>query len=309
MNIKAVLWMLPMLVRLSAQSSIEVEVVQPIQFGNLVVSKAGGSIRLTEEGVLNPISGGVWQGVKSKPAYGVIRIFGPANAQFQVVFETPNPLLTGASGKVVTDEMTSNLTGWMGKINVSGMAELHLGAQLSITAGALPGPYQNLDVPFRVNAIGIPGVTGTLAGTARKSIRMFANLMPSITLERLMDLDFGGLVPGTVDGLFQVLPQGGCASLTSGGPKLFRGRPTAAAFTLTGAPGANYSIQLPEAFSIPGPGGASIRVQDFSIDQPLSGVIPPSGQLTFGTGASMLVASTQPPGAYAGQFVVTVSYQ
>ena len=69
MTIKSAILPLAIALGLSAQSPMQVQVIQPLNFGNLVVSNAGGAIRLTEEGILNPLSGEIWQGMKSFPTF------------------------------------------------------------------------------------------------------------------------------------------------------------------------------------------------------------------------------------------------
>lgn len=294
---------------LQSQAPLQVQVVQPMSFGNLVASSFGGSVRLTEEGVLNPVSGAIWQGTRSFPTRGVVKVYGPPRARFQVRFDAWHPVLPGRSGALVIEELTSTLPNWMGTIGEDGSAEFHVGALLSVPSGALPDTYLHQGVFFQVDLLGVPGLSGTLEGVARRSIKIQGCLLPSIRLERIRDLDFGGLVPGAVDGPFLVLPGGGCQSPSPSGPTLFRGQPSPALFSLSGAPGACYSIDLPTSCSMEGPGGARISVREFTIDQPREGLVPATGQLTFGAGATLLVGRSQAPGTYVGHFIITVSYQ
>lgn len=85
---------------------------------------------------------------------------------------------------------------------------------------------------------------------------------------------------------------------------------TAAEFTVSGDPGATYTIQLPgnDFVSLTGP-GVDMFVNDFTSNPSgAGGELGAGGSQVLSVGGTLNVGSDQTPGSYSGGFSVTVNY-
>ena len=279
---------------------VDIQVVQPMSFGGLLVSPFGGSVTLTEDGALVPDGGGVAPASQSPCAEARLRLLGPAGIAFTVKVDPSSPVLTGAGGSVIRlAEFRSSLANWRGTFDGTGQAEVKLGGRLDVPAGTASGLYRAPQINLQLMVSGQPTVT--------MPFMVSALLRAPLLLNTTSDLDFGSLIPGSQAGLFQVLATGGYQAAQASGPLHFKGRPDPASFILQGPVGTSFSIQLPKKVLLMGP-GQPMQVEAFTCSAPLQGALP-AGGLTFGVGAGLWVPGDQKPGIYRGTFTVTVNYQ
>jgi hypothetical protein len=278
----------------------DIQVVQPMNFGGLLVSSLGGSVTLTEDGALVSDGGGIVPSTQPPYMEARLRLTGSPGASFSIYLEPAIPMLTGPSGASIRlAEFHSSLPGARGVFDATGQAEVKLGGRLDIPVGTAPGLYRALQVNLQLQLPGQAVVT--------RPFVISALLRAPLYLTALGDLDFGSLIPGSQTGVFDVLSTGGSQSLQSSGPQLFRGHPEPATFQLVGPVGTGYSIQLPQTIQLQGQ-GRSLRVERFTCSAPTTGVMP-AGGMTFGVGAGLVVPPEQAPGMYRGVCQVTVNYQ
>jgi len=282
------------------QAQSDIQVVQPLAFGGLLVSPFGGSVTLTEDGALIPDGGGVVPGSQSPYTEARIRLTGPPGLSFTLKVDPSSPLLGGTSGTAIRlAEFRCSLAGFRGTFDGSGQAEVKLGGRLDVPSGTAPGLYRASQVNLQLQVPGQAAVT--------MPFMISALLRAPLYLNATGDLDFGSLIPGTQTGVFEVLPAGGHQTRQAMGPNLFRGRPAPATFQLQGPVGTSYSIQLPQKILLQGV-GQPLRVEGITCSVATNGVLP-AGGLSFGVGAGLVVPPDQLPGIYRGTFVVTVNYQ
>jgi len=128
-------------------------------------------------------------------------------------------------------------------------------------------------------------------------------------------LDFGALRGGAADGAVVVSPAG--AARASGGARLLPGiAPRGAHFTVSGAPGRDYRINLPRQIVIAavGPDNRLLLASDFSVlsettrGMSLVGRLDASGSDAFSVGVRLTVPAHTPPGVYRIDLPVSVDY-
>ena len=116
-------------------------------------------------------------------------------------------------------------------------------------------------------------------------------------------LAFGNLGPSGTSGTATVAPGASSVSVTGGVTEL-GGTVTSAAYTVTGASGADYSVSIPSDISLTS-GGNSMTL---TLSENSSGTLT-GGTDTFSVGGSLAIGANQAAGSYAGTFGVTVNYQ
>ena len=278
-----------------------IRLVQDLHFGGLQVADRGGMITLTADGTRVPM-GSVTPILRPASQEARFQLSGPPGARFHLRLEPRNPVLSGpGGGGIRVESFFASLEGLRGSFDAQGLADLRLGAKLDIPAGAPQGPYAARQVFLEVQ------IEGDTPRTMRQPFAIHAFLRPVLKLSNGGPLDFASLLPGTTQGIFTVGPDGAHRSVPPGGPRLVRGMPRPAAFTLVGPPGADYSLELPTRILLTGP-GAPMEVRDFTCDLPVQGSLP-SDTVHFQVGASLVVPPGQPSGLYRGLFRVSVSYQ
>jgi hypothetical protein len=280
----------------------DIQVIQPLQFGGLVVNASGGSVVLTANGALSPEGGGFLGVTRPMSAVGMFRLTGPSNGSYLVKVDPAFPVLHGpAGGGVRVVEFLGLPETFQGHFDATGQAEFRLGGRLDMAARTQPGLYTANQVILQLHVAGSSGME-----TIQRSFSISLLLRAPLVLSSAGPLDFGSLIPGRQPGLFEVFPEGGYRSLGSDGPTLVKGTPKPAAFLLQGPPGSSYSIRLPQNVDLVGPGPA-MKVQGFTCDIPLSGILAgPSA--SFHVGGQLLVKPDQPYGQYRGTFTVEVCY-
>lgn len=144
---------------------------------------------------------------------------------------------------------------------------------------------------------------GAPSSAAQTTGRVGATIASGLAVTSVKPLEFGVIAPDA-DGSVVVFPDG--RRTASGGLKLLASGDTtfAAEFSVTGAPGATYSIALPGSVVIT-KGSESMTVSDFSCTAPGNLV---GGSATLRVGATLTVPANQPSGRYEGSYNVVVNY-
>jgi len=121
------------------------------------------------------------------------------------------------------------------------------------------------------------------------------------------DLAFGSIAPGPAGGRVTIDPAGG---RTAAGLVVLGSGFGSASYTVRIAGGnPHYSITLPGAAILQGPGTAKMTVDTFVSYPSGTGKVDPSaGRVgTLAVGATLRVGPNQPSGSYSGPFLVIVN--
>jgi len=124
-----------------------------------------------------------------------------------------------------------------------------------------------------------------------------------IAITQTAALAFGNLGPSGTSGTATVAPGASSVSVT-GGVSDLGGTVSSAAYNVTGASGADYSVSIPATISLDS-GGNSMTL---TLSENSSGTLT-GGSESFSVGGSLAIAANQAPGSYSGTFAVTVNYQ
>lgn len=281
----------------------DIRLVQDMHFGGLLVDSQGGMVTLTFEGVRIPMGEGVRTVLRPSCQEAWFQLSGPPGKPFRLRLVPERPALAGPGGRSLRIESFFTSLGRLeGAFDAQGLREVRLGAKLDIPAGSPEGTYAIRQVILEMQVL-----DDTQPQVVRQAFAIQASLRPMLKVTNEGPLDFGTLLPGAVPGLFTVAPEGTHRSTPTQGPRLVRGMPRPAAFTLVGPPGAGYSLQLPTHMTMTGP-GAPLEVRDFTCDLPLQGGLP-AGTVPFRVGASLEVPPGQASGLYRGIFSISICYQ
>nr|WP_320133358.1 DUF4402 domain-containing protein [uncultured Holophaga sp.] len=276
-----------------------IQLIQPLQFGNLLVEPEGGTLTLTEQGAIIP------HGTNLRPMTRLSAcheararvIGGAAGTRFTARIEPTTLAMGGPGGPPLRlTDFSLAPSGSAAVFGGDGSAEVRFGARVDAPAGAKPGTYQGQ----------VWLVVETGKNLLRLAIPVKLVLRGTLHLRNTASLQFGSLLPGTSGGALEVLATGGVRS-TPGGPVLMRGPAHPATFHLGDYPGVPFTINLPRSVICSGNGG-SLEVRDFTCSIPARGTTP-TGGLDFGVGASVRIGPEQKPGNYTGIFTVSVDYQ
>ena len=125
-----------------------------------------------------------------------------------------------------------------------------------------------------------------------------------------MDLEFGIVKPDIVAPSTVTISPTSTLRTKTGDCTLLSGTtPALAEFTVSGAPGAAYSIVLPPDGAVMIVSGESVmHVNGFISDPADTGKLASHGEQKLKVGATLEVGASQPAGRYTGTFDVIVSY-
>lgn len=148
------------------------------------------------------------------------------------------------------------------------------------------------------------------AAAAALALLLAGAAVPAQTLGNTSALSFGSFTAGA-GGSITVSPAGtrmktGSVILVSQGAGA-----SAAQFTVSGTPGASFSISLPVDGSVFLSDGAagSMALNGFTSSPSGSGVLSGGGTQQVNVGATLTVGNAQAAGSYSGSFNVTVNYE
>jgi hypothetical protein len=134
-----------------------------------------------------------------------------------------------------------------------------------------------------------------------------AAVLKSLSILKIADLDFGGLVVSSA-GTAVIDPVSG--ALTTTGTLVPIGTVHPATFTATGSRNSVVNIRVPaSAITLTRVGGGgTMTVSNWTLDGKPNRKIPLNNAFNFSVGATLNVGAAQPDGIYTGTFAVTVQY-
>jgi hypothetical protein len=134
-----------------------------------------------------------------------------------------------------------------------------------------------------------------------------AVVLKSLSVLKIADLDFGGLVVSSA-GTAVINPISG--ALTTTGSLVPIGTAHPATFTATGSRNSVVNIKLPaSAITLNRVGGGgTMTVSNWTLDGKPNRKVPLNNAFNFSVGATLNVGAGQADGIYTGTFAVTVQY-
>lgn len=133
-----------------------------------------------------------------------------------------------------------------------------------------------------------------------------ARVITAISIVRIVNLNFGDIVPGAAAGTVRMTPAG--VRTSTGGTTLGNGASaTPASFQVSGQPNATFAIVLPASINVSN--GVQTMVVNTWRGTPNSPAnLQAAGTRTLAVGATCRVGANQAAGTYTANFNVTVSY-
>ncbi|NRA30903.1 MAG: DUF4402 domain-containing protein [Parvularculaceae bacterium] len=158
-------------------------------------------------------------------------------------------------------------------------------------------------------AVGLVGSSAVLFGTTAladsANFDASATILEAITVTKTADLEFANIAPDAVTAGTVAISAAGVRTCD---PVLTcSGTAAAAAFDVTGATGAAFTVTLPAAANITS-GGDNMLVDNFTTSLPGNAGTFFGGAANFTLGGTLNVGAAQAAGAYTGSFTVTVEY-
>ncbi len=134
-------------------------------------------------------------------------------------------------------------------------------------------------------------------------------LLKPLTFQKEADLDFGTIIPGTVNGTVTVRPDG--TRQAAGGPTAAGGGFHPARFVTYGGP--NQLVLITTTVGVvplrrQGGGAPDIPLSFGGVPVRVFYWLNARGVYTFNMGGTITVAANQPTGRYEGRFQVTATY-
>jgi len=157
-----------------------------------------------------------------------------------------------------------------------------------------------------LSAVAIAALVSTQAFAVEAESDAGANIVAPLQISNVTALYFGTIAPSlTANDEVTVSAKGDktCGEEVT----CLSDDHTAAAFKVTGAEGASYTIELPKKIEIANADGDRMTVDDFTGSKS-NGKLS-SGADDFTVGGTLAVAANQAIGEYTGTFVVAVEYQ
>lgn len=151
-----------------------------------------------------------------------------------------------------------------------------------------------------------------------------AAIVDSTTIAPAADMEFGLIMPTAAGGNVVMTASATATCATTGG-LIHSGACKAAAFTGSTTPMSVLRVMRPsgDRIDLTGPGGATMRLQDFTFSSPAPTVDlnpntnganrrfrieAPDGSFVFHVGGTLRVGPSQAPGVYTGTFEIRVDY-
>jgi hypothetical protein len=164
-----------------------------------------------------------------------------------------------------------------------------------------------------IHAIVIFSVWGGYAkGQALVTAQVFAEVIEALTAKETQQLNFGRFSPETTGGQIHITPDG--SRTAQGSVVLASGPYNPGLFTITGAPLASFTIQLPTTPAMLVHQGSSktLMVDQWISDPPASveASTQANGSQQVSLGATLMVGNMEdnPVGLYSGSFQLTFAY-
>ena len=134
-------------------------------------------------------------------------------------------------------------------------------------------------------------------------------ILRPMTLVKVRDLDFGGLIASAAAGTATVNPLTGAVT-TAGGVTPAAGATAAARFAGVRSLRGPVQIRIPQApITVTRSGGTeTMIVSDWTLDGKTTRIVGANEAFEFNVAATLYVGANQVPGTYVGSFSVTVNY-
>ena len=159
---------------------------------------------------------------------------------------------------------------------------------------------------------------GQNAYAAEESGTAEASVIPSMTLTKTRDLDFGRFIPSSATGRVRINARTGARN-TSASVIPIGNDFSSALFNGVGAPneGVTISVATPSVVLTRTTGGATMTLDRFRVSAegggnrtlPRNYNIPADGTIDFAIGGRLRVGANQAAGLYTGSFDITMEYQ
>ena len=160
-----------------------------------------------------------------------------------------------------------------------------------------------VSVSLMLLTVWIPQDTGAATTTATVEV----NIVSTINLVAQNRIVFGDISsnssPGTV-----TIGTDGSRTTTGGATVNTNTNGTPALYEVSGDPNAFYSITLPDSIVLTSAAGNNMTVSNFSSVPASSGQLDAGGRQNMNIGATLVVGSFQPFGAYRGTMITTIEY-
>lgn len=137
-----------------------------------------------------------------------------------------------------------------------------------------------------------------------------ALILIPLTLTRIDDLDFGGVIPSPLPGTVTVNAGTGARSFAGGATGIASDAGNRAYFGGAGSPNQLVLVALSPPVELTSAGGDTIPVLGLTLDGPPVRTVDPVSRTFFvGVGGTLQIAADQPEGEYSAEFWVTAIYQ
>lgn len=137
-----------------------------------------------------------------------------------------------------------------------------------------------------------------------------ALILIPLTLTKIDDLDFGGVIPSPAAGTVTVNAGTGARTFAGGVTGVASDAGNRAYFGGAGSPGQQVLVALSPPVELTSAGGDTIPVLGLTLDGPATRTVDPVARSFFvGVGGTLDIAADQPEGVYTADFSVTAIYQ
>lgn len=287
-----------------AQSTPSITKYSDIAVGSIVPGATAGTVVLNSPSGTRTTTGGTSLGPSAGVTLGQLTLSGRKGDGWAISYGSAVPFsLTGPGGatlqaSAVDFEPSATNTGTFPASGTTGY--YYLGLTLSVGAsGSTPGGIYSGSFSLRVRDT-------TNGRTSTTAFLVTARVDPAIALINQASLRFGDVFASQTAGTVVLTPSG--LRSATGGASLGSTLPSGpATFSVTGAANAAYAIILPPSITLNAPGG-SLTISPVTSAPGPTGLLNAAGQQTLAVGGTLNVGASQPEGAYAGTFNVTVAY-
>jgi hypothetical protein len=137
-----------------------------------------------------------------------------------------------------------------------------------------------------------------------------ALILVPLSLVKIDDLDFGGVIPSGAPGTVTINPASGARTFTGGVTPVPSDAGFHAYFAGAGSPNQQVLVALSPPVALSDGLGNTIPVVGMTLDGPPMRTIDPTTRAFYvGVGGTLSIAAAQPEGTYSADFWVTAVYQ